>query len=67
MKKFTERRVNCPHCGFSNALALDGSNGDQEFYHDCSACCNPIHLRLMVDDLQDRLHLEVDADDEQIF
>jgi len=67
MKEFTEKTIVCPHCGHSVRIELDASNGSQEFYDDCPACCNTMHLNMMVDDLQDTIELTVDADDEQIF
>lgn len=67
MRNFTEKSVLCPHCGHSIRLTLDASNGSQEFYDDCPACCHAIHLNMTVDELQDTVELYVDADDEQIF
>jgi transcription elongation factor Elf1 len=67
MKNYTERMVNCPHCGHSIRITLDASNGSQEFYDDCPACCHAIHLNMMVDERLDKIELFVDADDEQIF
>lgn len=67
MKDYTEKTVLCPHCGHAIRIALDSSNGSQEFYDDCPACCHPIHLNMRVDELQDSIELSVDADDEQIF
>ncbi|MBY8288826.1 CPXCG motif-containing cysteine-rich protein [Vibrio fluvialis] len=67
MKEFTEKTVLCPHCGHSIRITLDSSNGSQEFYDDCPACCHAIHLNMMVDEQQETIELYVDADDEQIF
>lgn len=67
MREYTEKRISCPHCGHHIAITLDASNGSQNFYDDCPACCHTIHLNMMVDELHDTVDLQVDADDEQIF
>ncbi|NOH96355.1 CPXCG motif-containing cysteine-rich protein [Vibrio sp. 99-70-13A1] len=67
MHNYTEKRVNCPHCGHSIGITLDASNGSQDFYDDCPACCRAIHLDMQVDELNDRINLTIDADDEQVF
>ncbi|NVD06702.1 CPXCG motif-containing cysteine-rich protein [Vibrio sp. JPW-9-11-11] len=67
MKNYTEKMVACPHCGHSIGITLDASNGSQNFYDDCPACCNAIHLSMNVDEQRDTIELFVDADDEQIF
>ncbi|NAW56933.1 CPXCG motif-containing cysteine-rich protein, partial [Vibrio sp. V36_P2S2PM302] len=64
---YTERTVRCPHCGHSIGITLDASNGSQDFYDDCPACCNAIHLSMTVNEVTDSVDLYVDADDEQIF
>lgn len=48
MRNFTEKSVVCPHCGHGIRLTLDASNGSQEFYDDCPACCHAIHLNMML-------------------
>ncbi len=67
MRNYTEKAINCPHCGHRIRITLDTSNGDQEFYDDCPACCNAIHLSFHVDTQHNNVQLFVDADDEQIF
>ncbi|CAM2898838.1 MULTISPECIES: CPXCG motif-containing cysteine-rich protein [Vibrio] len=67
MKNFIQKSILCPHCGHHVPVTLDSSNGSQEFYDDCPACCNPIHINLMVNEQLDTVELQVDADDEQIF
>ena len=49
MQKYTEKHVSCPHCGHGINITLDASNGSQDFYDDCPACCNAIHLDMQVD------------------
>ncbi|MDA0147596.1 MULTISPECIES: CPXCG motif-containing cysteine-rich protein [Vibrio] len=67
MRNFTEKQVSCPHCGHSIGITLDASNGNQEFYDDCPACCNAVHYNLVVNEQMNRIDLSIDADDEQIF
>ncbi len=50
MRNYTEKKFACPHCGHKIGITLDASNGDQEFYDDCPACCHAIHLNMMVDE-----------------
>ena len=40
MIEYTSKRIVCPHCGHHTRVELDASQGDQEFYEDCMACCN---------------------------
>ena len=67
MKDYVERAISCPHCGQRFHLALDASNGDQDFYDECPHCCADVHLRLHCDSVHDHLQLLVDADDEQVY
>ncbi len=67
MQNFTQRMVTCPHCGHAIGVTLDSSNGSQEFYDDCPACCNPIHFNMQVNEQTESIELFIDADDEQIF
>lgn len=67
MRDFFQRTVSCPHCGADTDLMIDGSQGSQEYYEDCSVCCNPIRVVITSNELRDKLEVSVDADDEQIF
>ncbi|RKF20047.1 CPXCG motif-containing cysteine-rich protein [Alginatibacterium sediminis] len=67
MNTLTLTRIDCPVCGHSNQFNLDTSNGDQEYYEDCSACCNPIHCNMHIDEVRGAIELSVDASDEQYF
>ena len=48
-------------------VVLDPSNGDQDYYEDCSNCCNNIHLNLHINELQRKLELNVSTDNEQVY
>ncbi|WP_440055966.1 CPXCG motif-containing cysteine-rich protein [Pseudoalteromonas sp. T1lg65] len=67
MKQLYNQRIACPHCGHHIYVDLDTTSGDQDYYEDCAACCNPIHLRTHLDELRNRVELHVDSDDEQVF
>ncbi len=41
MREFTEKTVQCPHCGHAIRITLDSSNGSQEFYDDCPRVVMP--------------------------
>ena len=62
-----QARITCPHCGHPMHVLLDYSNGDQDYYEDCSNCCSPIHLGLHIDELARKIDLNVSSDDEQIY
>ncbi|MEJ6475316.1 CPXCG motif-containing cysteine-rich protein [Pseudoalteromonas piscicida] len=67
MKNLYQQRIECPHCGHHIFISLDTSEGDQDYYEDCAACCCPIHLNMHLDHLHNKLELRVDSDDEQVF
>ncbi|OBT12164.1 molybdopterin-guanine dinucleotide biosynthesis protein A [Vibrio sp. UCD-FRSSP16_10] len=67
MKNYAERPISCPHCGGHIQVPIDTTQGNQDFYDDCPACCHPIHLSVQLDEVRDKVDLTIDADDEQIF
>ncbi|WP_261817338.1 CPXCG motif-containing cysteine-rich protein [Vibrio gallicus] len=67
MKNYADKYVSCPHCGQTITVAIDTTQGNQDFYHDCPACCNSIHMNITLDEVRDRVDFSLDADDEQIF
>jgi len=62
-----DKTIECPHCGHHVNFLFDPTNGDQNYYEDCPACCNAIHLGIHLDDAHQKVELMVDADDEQIY
>lgn len=62
-----EQRIECPHCGHHIRVVLDASEGDQDYYDECPACCKEMHLNLHVDEYNQKIQLAVDSDDEQVF
>ncbi|MDD8058482.1 MULTISPECIES: CPXCG motif-containing cysteine-rich protein [Shewanella] len=65
--RLLSRTISCPHCGHNQHVTIDASAGDQEYYDDCRICCNPIHIRMHLDDNRRMIELHVDSDDEQIY
>ncbi|WP_199608653.1 CPXCG motif-containing cysteine-rich protein [Flocculibacter collagenilyticus] len=67
MLELKSQTIECPHCGHHIHVTIDSSQGDQDYFEDCSACCNPIRLKLHIDEVRRKLELYVDSDDEQVF
>ncbi|MEH6394701.1 CPXCG motif-containing cysteine-rich protein [Pseudoalteromonas sp.] len=67
MQNHLSQRISCPHCGHHIHITLDASDGDQDYFEDCSACCNPIHFNMHIDYAINKVELHIDSDDEQIF
>jgi hypothetical protein len=42
--------MSCPYCGEQIDVLVDCSAGSQEYVEDCSVCCRPIVVRLVVED-----------------
>jgi transcription elongation factor Elf1 len=41
----------CPYCGSENSVHIDHTAGRrQSFTQDCENCCNPISIKLVLDD-----------------
>lgn len=60
------RQVTCPHCGHHYPITLDLSAEQQDYYESCPACCAEfiVHQRL---ELDEKVSVEIDGDDEQIY
>ncbi len=41
--------IDCPYCGESIEILVDGSLPDQQYIEDCQVCCRPITLAVRVD------------------
>lgn len=59
--------IQCPHCGATTRVSFDTSGGEITFIDDCRVCCNPINLRVVIDEQHQQMQLFVDADDEQYY
>ncbi len=40
----------CPYCGEDISMLLDPSVSQQQYIEDCEVCCNPIDIRLHIED-----------------
>ena len=45
-----ECQVRCPYCGEHFGTVLDLSAGSTAYIEDCQVCCQPIEMRVSVDD-----------------
>lgn len=61
------KRIVCPNCGHHMHVILDASNGDQDYYEDCTNCCHSIHLNLHINEMHSKLELNVSTDNEQVY
>jgi transcription elongation factor Elf1 len=61
------KTISCPHCGSNVIFEFDASNGDQNYYEECPACCNDIHMGMHLNDALQKVELTIDADDEQFY
>ncbi|EHR42027.1 MULTISPECIES: CPXCG motif-containing cysteine-rich protein [Alishewanella] len=59
--------IQCPFCGHSTDISVEATDEDQDYTEDCSNCCNPMHIRVHIDELRHRVQIFVDADDEQYY
>lgn len=62
-----EATLQCPHCGHHINLEIDTSEEEQDYQDECAACGDDIHVRLHRDIGDDKLHVRIDADDEQYY
>lgn len=56
--------IDCPYCGESIDVLIDGSIRSQRYIEDCQVCCRPIMLSVRVDEegaVQVRASAENDA------
>ncbi|PKM22550.1 MAG: CPXCG motif-containing cysteine-rich protein [Gammaproteobacteria bacterium HGW-Gammaproteobacteria-14] len=40
----------CPYCGEPIELLIDSSVPHQDYIEDCSVCCSPINVSVVIDD-----------------
>lgn len=45
-----EHDFGCPYCGEPITLLLDPGPGVQSYVEDCEVCCNPMALRVSVEE-----------------
>ncbi len=45
-----EQFFQCPHCWETISMLIDASIDSQTYIEDCEVCCNPIQLKISIDD-----------------
>ena len=50
MSNLVEQHVTCPYCGERLEVLFDPSIPHQNYIEDCEVCCNPIMLKISIDD-----------------
>ncbi|GAA6186309.1 MULTISPECIES: CPXCG motif-containing cysteine-rich protein [Alteromonadaceae] len=63
----TEQTIACPECGHHLHISVDYSNGDQDFFEECPNCCHEFHVKLHIDELNRKLQININSDDEQLY
>ena len=48
--RVVEHEFTCPYCGEPISMLLDPDPGLQEYVEDCEVCCNPIGLRVRIEE-----------------
>ena len=43
------KQIYCPYCGESIEIIIDTSVQEQEYIEDCSVCCRPIEMKIVID------------------
>lgn len=59
-----ERSVECPYCGETFNISVDGSAGNQTYYEDCEICCRPILFHSEVDSDGNLVRLDIAREDD---
>jgi len=44
-----EHFFQCPHCWEQVSMLIDTSVQQQTYIEDCEVCCNPLEIRIVVD------------------
>ena len=52
----------CPYCGELIELIVDDSVPSQEYIEDCFVCCQPINVRVWVDEQDQQITLTLSSD-----
>lgn len=47
-----EASVDCPYCGETIDVLIDGSVAEQQYIEDCQVCCRPISFVVHIDEQQ---------------
>ena len=50
MDSISDKTVTCPFCWETNHVMIETEDVDQQFIVDCTVCCQPMELQVMVSD-----------------
>lgn len=56
--------VTCPACWETITLEIDLSGGDAEYTEDCSVCCRPMRVRVVLNEDGESCQVHVDAEND---
>ena len=56
--------VECPYCGECFETTVDTSGGDQDYFEDCSVCCQSVEFHLVTGTDGELLSLTTRRDDD---
>jgi hypothetical protein len=62
MEPLQEAEISCPSCWETIELSLDLSAGSQTYTEDCPVCCQPMLVRLQVDEDEGTFNVDVEAE-----
>ncbi len=62
MERLEDAEVACPSCWETVELTLDLSAGSQTYTEDCPVCCQPMQVRLLVDEDEGTYTVDVEAE-----
>ena len=49
MQGLIDKKIDCPYCGETIDVLIDGSMSEQDYIEDCQVCCRPINFYVTVD------------------
>lgn len=55
-------RIQCPYCGETIEIVIDGSLEQQSYIEDCPVCCRPMELSVAV--IDEEVSVDAKRDDE---
>lgn len=50
MNSLESTETQCPYCGEKITLVIDCSAGPQQYIEDCQVCCQPMIVRVTIDE-----------------
>ncbi len=50
MNRLQEKTIQCPYCGETIDILIDGSETRQDYIEDCQVCCCPISIAVNINE-----------------